>query len=282
MTAPKHEIFTKPLAVKLDLEDRPTPANYRNYPEGAGLGPTLPVWKVQTKSYPEVDPGLVSDDYGFEDSPDAEKITGGLNSKGPGSVAIGRHGNFFLWGFSGSPSEMVPEARKCFINSVCYIRKFDGQAPLAKKEARSRKWAASYAAYLKDPQAKGAQGYLLGLFPKEAREASGDDPDKLAAYVAENLEYLRLDGQGKITLDADAKSLGISNRDVRILDRCVELLEKGEQAELAARVLKRSTGKKLEGVAEWREWLESHRARLFFTDVGGYRFVVGPATSTGR
>jgi len=28
---------------------------------------------------------------------------------------------FFLWGFAASPQDMVPEARKCFANAVCYI-----------------------------------------------------------------------------------------------------------------------------------------------------------------
>lgn len=281
MTAPKHEIFSRPLEVKIETEERPTPENYRQYPEGAALGAKMAVWKVQTRSFPDVDPGLVSDGYGFEDSPDAEKITGGVNSKGSESVAIGRHGNFFLWGFSGSPTEMTPEARKCFVNSVCYIRRFDGRAPLARKESRSRRWAAAYANYLKDPQLKGSAEYLLKLFPKEARAAAGDDPEKLAAFVAENLECLTLDGQGKILVDADAKTLGISNRDVRLLDRCVELLQKEGEAERARRLLKRYTGLAFEEPAKWKEWLEANRPRLFFTDLGGYRFVVGSEAEAG-
>jgi hypothetical protein len=29
---------------------------------------------------------------------------------------------------------MTPEARKCFVNAVCYIKKFDGQKPIVRKE----------------------------------------------------------------------------------------------------------------------------------------------------
>jgi hypothetical protein len=52
----------------------------------------MKVWKVQNKSFPEIDPGLVFDPYGFGDSPDAEAISSGLNSKGPDAVALGSSG----------------------------------------------------------------------------------------------------------------------------------------------------------------------------------------------
>ena len=102
----EHEIFHKPFKVDIALEDRPTPSYYRSWPEGEKLGPTIKVWKVQERGW-SVDrpnefsilPGMVSDPYGFEDSPDAEAIASGLNTKSPVSVAIGRHGNVLLWGF---------------------------------------------------------------------------------------------------------------------------------------------------------------------------------------
>src|SRR5262249_22936988 len=89
----------------------PTPEIYRHWPSREKLGKTIKVWKFQTKKFPEVDLGMVADPYGFEDSPDAEVIASGLNSKGPYSVALSRHGNFFQWGFSAQPSDMTPEAR---------------------------------------------------------------------------------------------------------------------------------------------------------------------------
>jgi hypothetical protein len=33
---------------------------------------------------------------------------------------------------------MMPEDRKCFVNSVCYIKKLDGQRPLVRKEGQGR------------------------------------------------------------------------------------------------------------------------------------------------
>ena len=61
-----------------------------------------------------------------------EGITGWV-AKEVQPVAIARHGNFFLWGFSAQPSDMTLEAQKCFLNAVCYIKKFDGQKPIVAK-----------------------------------------------------------------------------------------------------------------------------------------------------
>ena len=270
---PTHEIFQKPIPVEIRWEERPTPENYRHWPGGDKLGKTMKVWKLQDKSFPEIDPGLVSDPYGFADSPDAEVISSGLNSKGPESVALGRHGNFFLWGFAAAPADMTPEGRKCFLNAVCYIHKFDGRRPSVLKTASGREWALVYAGYLKSIT---DEDFLKQLFPQELRDRFGKDPDKYRQYYQENLEYL-IPAKSGYAVDEDVKGLGLSNRRVELLDRCVGLLEKGEQQELALRVLKRYTDEKFAEPKEWRAWLDRNRERLFFTDTGGYKFLVAPA-----
>jgi hypothetical protein len=271
---PTHEIFQKPLKVNLRWEERPTPENYRHWPGGEKLGKTIKVWKVQTRKFPALDPGLVSDPYGFDDSPDAEAIASGLNSKGPNSVALARHGNFFLWGFAAQPSDMTPEARKCFVNSVCYIKKFDGQKPLVHKDGRGRQWVLVYAGYVE--RVKNAES-LKGLFPDDLRKRFGTDAEKYRKYYRQNLEYLYASSStGMIVVDEDVKGLSLSNRKVELLDRCVSMLEKGEDADLARRVLKRYTGEHCADARGWRAWLETNRGRLFFSDVGGFKFFVAP------
>ena len=52
---PTHEIFQKPLKVDIQWEERPTPENYRYWPGGEKLGKTMKVWKVQAKTFPEID-----------------------------------------------------------------------------------------------------------------------------------------------------------------------------------------------------------------------------------
>jgi Thiol:disulfide interchange protein DsbD, N-terminal len=269
---PSHEVFQKPLKVDLKFEDHPVPANYRHYPGGDKLGQTMKVWKVQMRKFPDVDPGMVSDPYGFGDSPDAEVISAGLNSKGPDSVALGRHGNYFLWGFSASPTDMTPGGRKCFINAVCYIKKFDGQKPFVRKTGSGREWALVYAGYAKQ---YGDKDFVKSLFPEDVRRRFGKDPDKLLAYYNENLEYL-IPAQNGFAVDEDVKGLGMSNRKVGLLEKCVALLERGEQADIALRILKRYTTVSLADAKAWRSWLNDNRNRLFFTDVGGFKFLAAP------
>jgi Thiol:disulfide interchange protein DsbD, N-terminal len=269
---PSHEVFQKPLKVDLKFEDHAVPASYRHYPGGDKLGQTIKVWKVQTKKFPEIDPGMVSDPYGFGDSPDAEVISAGLNSKGPDSVALGRHGNYFLWGFSASPTDMTPEGRQCFVNAVCYIKKFDGQKPFVTKTGSGRQWALVYAGYVKQYS---DQDFVKDLFPEDLRRRFGKDPEKLVAYYRENLEYLIPAGNG-FAVDEDVKGLGLSNRKGELLDKCVALLERGEQADTAVRILKRYTTANFADSTQWRSWLRENRNRLFFTDVGGFKFLVAP------
>lgn len=131
-----HEIFRKPYEVALQWETITTPDNYRKYWNGRDLGPTMKAWRVQETGYVDDDsmsPGVVAGSWGFTDSPDAEFIAGGVNTKGPNYVAIGRHGPFFQWGFEASPKRMTASARYAFINASCYISRFDGQAPLTRK-----------------------------------------------------------------------------------------------------------------------------------------------------
>ncbi len=268
--APTHEIFNKPHKVEIQFEEMPTPENYRHWPGGEKLGKTMKAWKVQTKKFPEIDPGLVSDPYGFTDSPDAEVISSGHNSKGPDSVALGRHGNFFLWGFSAQPSDMTDQMRLCFLNTVHYIKKFDGQKPVVKKTSSAREWALVYAGYLKEIA---DEQFLNQLFPEDLRKRFGKDPEKYIAYFKENLEYLHPEGN-QIVVDEDVRGLGLSNRKVELLDRCVTMFEKNEQPELALRILRRYTTEKFASAGEWRQWLMKNRTRLFFSDVGGYKFMV--------
>src|SRR5262249_23232709 len=111
----------------------------------------------------------------------------GLNSKGPNSVALARHGNFFLCGFSAPPKDMTPEARKYFVNAVCYIKKFDGQKPIVRKSGNGREWALLYSSYVKQ---FGDQDFIKDLFPEDVRRRFGKDPEKYIKYYTENLEYL--------------------------------------------------------------------------------------------
>lgn len=75
-------------------------------------------------------------------------------------------------------------------------------------------------------------------------------------------------------IDEDARSLGISNKDPRILDQAICLMEEGTNAAKGERLLKRYTLCHFETAAEWRSWFEANKSRLFFTESGGWVFMV--------
>ncbi len=138
-----HDIFHKPNEICLTFENRPIPKYYRSWPSEERHGETMKVWRIQKRGWSSENsqdvsylPGMVSDPCGFLDSPDREFIARGLNMKSPEAVAIGRQGNFLFWGFFSPPSVLVPEARKCLVNAICYIKKFDGQMSLVRKMPR--------------------------------------------------------------------------------------------------------------------------------------------------
>lgn len=133
-----HAIFHTPYPVDLHAEVKPTPEQALHYayliPQG--VPETISMWKVQTKGF-STDKGfrigLVSRPWGYEDGIDAEYISGGVSQKSLDAVAIGRHGNFFHWGFSASPKYMTEQGKLVFINSIVYIAKFKGQGIIVRK-----------------------------------------------------------------------------------------------------------------------------------------------------
>ncbi|AGA28364.1 protein-disulfide reductase DsbD domain-containing protein [Singulisphaera acidiphila] len=310
-----HEIFRRPHQILIDFEERQTPQHYRSWPNGGRLGETMKVWKIQQRGWSlgnpldlSYMPGMVSDPCGFTDSPDCEFIASGINMKSPEAVAIGRQGNFLLWGFYSPPTDLTPEGRKCFVNAICYIKKFDGQAPLVRKTSRfsarqlalvlasgfkavsDREWFMNSQPepLRKDPEKLAELHRTLremyrGQFPEELRRLFGDDPEQYIKYYRENLEFLR-PGPGSgisFVLDEDVKGLGLSNRKVELLDRCIGMLAKGEQPDRALRILKRYTTEDYADAKDWRTWLETYRDRLYFTDVGGFKFMIAPESMRG-
>ncbi|GMU82921.1 MAG: hypothetical protein AMXMBFR47_27920 [Planctomycetota bacterium] len=290
--APKHDIFNTPNKIDFTLEDRPTPPQYRHYVGGEKLGETMKVRRVQTKRNSKgVDPGLVSEPSNFDSAPDAEIMSSGLNSKGPQSVAIGRHGNFLLWGFSADPDDLTDEGKLCLINCICYIHKFDRQAPLARKHkwTRGRAYAVAQTRYVKDESEEG----FKRSYPEALRREFGRDGGKYREYYEKNMEFLNLtveefkfpDASGapvytalamRYWVDEDAMAWGISNRTIALLDRCVTALEKNQDDEVARRLLARYTTQEFREAAEWRTWLDANRKRIFFSDIAGYKFLVAP------
>ncbi len=268
---PKHEVFLSPFKVDPKYEMWPTPANYRQYPGGKALPDKIKVWRVQNtgKDYG----GVVAFPGGFEDSPDAEVLTPGFNvGKGSGSVGVGRQGNFLQWGFSAPPSQMTEAGRRFFLNCICYIRKFDGQAPLVRVQSSDRSYAVFLASLINritDPKFK------TRLFPENLLNKFNDDPEGLAKFYQDHLELIYRDRVFRV--DEDLPRLGIkSNRTLATLQRLVKLLDDPARKGPARKELQRYTERSFATPGEWRAWFDKNRHRFYFTDVGGYKFMIAP------
>ncbi|MEM7201768.1 MAG: hypothetical protein AAF628_15985 [Planctomycetota bacterium] len=235
-----------------------------------------------------VDYGVVSDGHGFEDSPDCERIAGGINSKGPHAVAIGRQANMLQWGFYASPDRMTDSAKMVFLNALVYMQQFDGHRPLVEKTMSGRTWLRQFVDSIRglDPEEDNERrlNYYRGRFPESAIEVAGLDPDALDRWLDANLEYLYGEGRRGLKLDQDLQQLGLSNRKPEFLDWLHKRLTGHPDDAVARRLARRYLS---EGIGDdptaALAWLERNRARLFFSDQGGYRWrvnTIGQAAPT--
>ncbi|MBZ5496058.1 MAG: hypothetical protein LAP85_06615 [Acidobacteriia bacterium] len=269
----RHEVFTSPFKVEPEYEMWKTPGNYRSYPGGRELPAELKVWRIQNTA--KNVGGVVADPDRFDGFPDAEILTPGFNvTKQSGAAGVSRHGNFLQWGFSGAPSQMTAAGRNFFLNCVCYVHKFDGKPPLVKLNAASRNRAITTAFLMKIIR---DSTYLQAAFPADLFARYKDDPDGLARHYQDNLELVFY-SEKRYLIDDEMRSLGLnSNRRLETLEKLIALLKDPEKAQPAGKLLKRYTGESFQDTAHWEEWLNANRGRIFFTDVGGYKFLVIPA-----
>jgi hypothetical protein len=110
---------------------------------------------------------------------------------------------------------------------------------------------------------------FLKTFAPELYDRYGADSNGLVTYYRANLELVYWDGVFRV--DDDLKSLGIeSNRKVETLERLFELRQDPVHRDIAQRVLDRYT----DGYTTFD--FRNGRDRIYFSDVGGYKFSVVP------
>lgn len=325
-----HQIFKGPFDVDIKLTQEQTPEgvfHYKYFYEGE-IPQTLPMWKVQNKGYMTdkgFRVGMVARPWGFVDSPDCESISSGTSAKTIDAVAIGRHGNFFFWGFSASPTYMTESAKQVFANSIVYIASLKGERVIARKyydRAATREYVKELVynttkeAYLEREESnkkffmeqssiqdkikqKKINGESLtnqeemllsrnikyeqlsydDFLRKQMKngyyEMFNGDAKAFAKYIKDNKPYLYGAAMFyKYIVDEDAKSLKIANNDIKILDKAISLLEKNKDIDKAQRILDRYTLCTFTKAEDWREWFNSNKDKLFFTESGGWLFMV--------
>lgn len=322
-----HPIFKGPLKVKLNIKMEATPSLAYDYAKMDGV--TLPdstlMFTMQTVNYtnnPGYKIGMVSRPEGYLDSPETEVISSGTCAKSIDAIAIGRHANYFHWGFSASPDYMTDEAKALFVNSIVYISQFAGQHPIARKfdpvavkddlkgykylvtreawedynasNAEFNRQVAEFKKAAQERQDKGEElsgteklylnfpeqklitfsDYLKQRVP-ELYHFFGTDATEYARYYDRNRDYFYCKpGEYTLDIDEEARYIGIANNDIRILDKAISMLENGEDVEIAKTVLERYTLCRFATPAQWRDWYETYKDKLFFTESGGWLFLI--------
>ncbi|MCL5246144.1 hypothetical protein M4I21_10025 [Cellulophaga sp. 20_2_10] len=328
----EHEIFNKPFKTSLTLKNRKTPEGVSKAYDGLDLPNEIPMWEVDTEGYLEgkgFRVGMVARGWGFEDSPEAEVISGGVSSKQKTAVALGRHGNFFLWGFAGSPDYMTSEAKVVFANAIVYTNKHAKDKIIAKKRNEriatkeyidemlfytTKKSFDSYVKTYKEINVQTAErvekikmkqtngeelsrmdkmmlnskpqvilsreGYLKKNIGRNSwSSVTGLDTIAIRTYLKENRDYFfsEPDGFYDLKLDEDIKSLAVANTDITMLDKAITLLEKGNDVAKAHRILLRYTLEDFSTAKEWRNWFKENKKDLFFTETGGFVWMINDA-----
>lgn len=325
-----HPIFKGPFKVDIKTEMRPTPEHAKEYCPiyGYTLPDSTEMWLVHKELYPAGGRiGMVSRPWGYTDSPEAEVISSGTCAKSIDAVAIGRHGNFFHWGFAAKPSDMTAPAKAALANAIVYIKDFDGKRIIARKldegiatraNATASKYTTSRAcckendrmnldfyhqmdSMISAVKAKKAAGekitpaetaylefpapqkpvptkysdYLKQRAP-ELYPIFGEDEAEYARYYEKNRPYFYSKPEmRRLVIDQEARSLGIANNDIRLLDKAVELLAAGgDDAATGRTILERYTLCRFATPQEWKSWLDANRDRMFFTESGGWLWLV--------
>ena len=110
-----------------------------------------------------------------------------------------------------------------------------------------------------------------GLYP-----VFGTDEQAYKDYYDKNYGWFWCpEGSYSLAIDDEVRYLGIPNNDIRILDKCISMLEKNDpEKDIAETILKRYTLCRFETAKEWRDWYNRYHDKLFFTEGGGYLWLV--------
>jgi len=167
---------------------------------------------------------------------------------------------------------MTEAGRKLFLNCICYIYRFNNILPLIHHQKSHRLQSIRLALLIDQIQDK---QFFSGAFSPDLMAKYAGDANGLADYYRRDLEFVYHDGTFKI--DTEAKELGLkSNRTEETLRGLIELRDDAQNGQTARRLLARYATESFDTTQQWRDWFQANRERIFFSDVGGYKFFVRP------
>lgn len=278
-----HDVFNTPISIDRGATiKRPVPNDFWRDKLKVEQVEVLPMVKDIDGKYPA---GWCTYEDTLSEQPEVEFICGGINDKTPAAVGVWRQGNQLHFGFDLAPDEMSEAAQAMLINSVAYIARFTEDRPIVvtpspfytKHAARARARIIGYLQpskfqpYHLDWIDDSVDASITNAIPAHTREAYLD-------WFERNSMYLHPDGDGKLTWDQEAKSLGIAYDKPELFERGIEALRDPATSQQAATLLKRYApqGPSNGGEKEWSAWYADNKPYLFYCEWGSYRWYIDP------
>ena len=190
--------------------------------------------------------------------------------KGINGVPLVREANRLLWGFVASPKEMTDEGRRVFVNALAWIHDFDGELQTEFAGLHTRDKIKSV---LDSPYVDARN--LNRWFEQELIDQTGGDKDAIRKHFDGKMDYVHVPtGSGLFQIDHEAARLQTPIHDPASISTWIDMLD-GDQSKLAYGLLQRYTRQRIRRKPDqWRQWYQSNKEQLDFTEQRGYRFIL--------
>ena len=274
-----HEIFQQPLPVALNKSiEIDVPDAWKEEIKSGPIS-VLPLVNDLSKHYND---GWCTYTYEHVQAPELESICGGVNSKTPKASGIWRQGHLLHFGFEPDPSQLNDNGRALLANSICYISRFTEDRPLVRTPSvfysKVRLLDRSVIDRLIRNESRDLDLYLNAYLSETERElVRGKDRTELETWFKSIRGFLHADPRGKFAIDKEAEHFGISIDSPEFIPALAEALSgPGDRIELARILAKRyvAIGPEEFSTQVWHSWWDANRDYLFFSDTGGFRWLL--------
>jgi hypothetical protein len=278
-----HPLLERPIPLDPSRQvRRPWP---RNWPDGDDTDDAR-VLALAASGRKPPPPGWCTDVVDMDEAPEVEVICGGLSAGPSTAAALWRQGNLLHFGFGLSPDEMNAAGKALLVDAISYIARFADDRPIVEavsagaggglvtRSMMVRTIARNSRAEWDDLQAR--------FDPAVLAAARVHDLRAFARWFPSARDYLYPGLDGRITLDEDARELGLKPGRREFFKRAIARLARpatADDADQIRRLLVRYApdGPGPEASARvWSAWFKENGDYLFFADAAGYRWSVDP------
>ncbi len=283
-----HELFRSPLAVdQTQATTVPTPSAWTPFSEETEIE-VLSLVEDTNITYRD---GWCTYTYEQIQAPELEIICGGINAKTPEASAIWRQGHLLHFGFEPSPAQLNDNGRALLINSISYIARFRDDRPIVRTPSvfysNVRFVDRASINRLVKNESRDLHVFLEHyLTAKAFAETDGMTREEVGEWYRVNRGYLRANARGKFLIDEDARKFGMDTDDQQFFEQATAVdPQDTDRVKLAQKLLARyapgGPGEDAE-LSAWKEWWTSNRDYLFFTDTGGFCWLIDPLAKSRR